>query len=201
MQENSPANLCKEHPLPLPRYTKVAIFLHWLIGLSIIALLALGLVMEDLPQEYRFFAFQFHKSLGLTVLLLSVFRLIWRLTHRPPPYPNTMKLWEKKAAQFVHFFLYFLMLAIPLSGWALVSSSPRGIPTIWFGLFQWPSIPFWANSENKEVISNNFADIHGLLAWGAIALITIHFGAALKHQFYNRDDILSRMLPFRRYPK
>lgn len=178
------------------QYTKVAIALHWLIGLSIIALLVLGLTMEDFPMEIKKQAYQFHKSLGLTVLVLTFVRILWRLTHKAPPLPDGMKPWEKFAAHAVHFGLYFIMLAMPLTGWALVSSSPRGFPTEYFGLFNWPHIPFLTDIENKKDVSHNFGEAHEILANLAIALIVLHVGAALKHHFINRDGVLIRMLPF-----
>jgi len=177
-------------------YTRVAIVLHWLIGLSIIGLLILGLTMEDFPADYRKTAYMIHKSLGLSVLVLSLFRLIWRLTHPVPALPSDMKVWEKFAAHAVHAGLYFLMIALPLTGWALVSSSPRGFPTIWFGLFEWPPLPVLSEIVNKKEVSHSFANIHEILAWIAISLILLHLGAALKHHFITRDGILVRMLPF-----
>lgn len=181
-----------------PRYTNTAIALHWIIAVSIIALLILGLTMEDFPKQYQALAYQTHKSLGLTVLILSIVRIIWRLTHKAPPYPESMKLWEKVAAQLVHVGLYVLMLALPLTGWALVSSSPLGYPTIWFGLFEWPALPFFANVEDKKAISDAFGEVHESLAWICIALVALHVGAALKHQFINHDGIMARMLPWLR---
>lgn len=180
-------------------YTKVAIILHWLIGLSIIALIAVGLVMgEDdlLPMNMRFAAFQLHKSLGLTVLVLSFARLLWRMTHKAPPLPNTMKPFEKWAAHIVHVLFYILMFALPLTGWVIVSTSPRNIPTIWFGLFQWPHLPIFTDAPNRGDISEGFGEVHENLAWIAITLIILHVGAALKHHFFDKDDIATRMIPW-----
>lgn len=185
---------------PTDQYTKVAITLHWIIGISIVLLLALGLTMEDFPQDMRFAAFQFHKSLGLTVLVLSFVRLFWRLAHRPPALADGMAPWEKFAAHAVHFALYALMIGLPLTGWALVSSSPRGIPTIWFGLFEWPQLPVLNAVENKQEVSHSFGEIHETLAWISITLIALHIGAALKHHIIVKDNTLTRMLPFLKPP-
>lgn len=179
-------------------YTKTAIILHWLIALSIIALLIMGLLMSEddlLPAGIRFATFQIHKSLGLTVLVLSTLRLVWRLMHKAPPYPDHMKPWEKFAASATHVILYVLMFALPLTGWALVSTSPRDIPTIWFGLFQWPHLPIFEGVENRGDISHDFGEVHESLAWIAIILIAGHVGAALKHYIIDRDDVLTRMIP------
>lgn len=178
------------------RYTRVAILLHWLIALFIVTLLALGLTMEDLPIDIRRQAYQFHKSLGLTVLVLTFVRIFWRLTHKAPALPDGMKPWEKFAAHAVHFGLYFIMLALPLSGWAMVSSSSRGYATEFFGLFDWPHISFLTTLENKKEVSHSFGEAHEVLANITIALLVLHVGAALKHHIINRDGVLVRMLPF-----
>lgn len=181
------------------KYTKIAIILHWLIGLSIVALLIIGLVMGEkdlLPTPMRFAAFQLHKSLGLTVLVLSVFRLIWRLMHQTPTLPQGMKPFEILAAKATHIGFYILMLALPLTGWVIVSTSPRDIPTFWFGLFQWPHLPILVGDPSRGNISENAGEMHETLAWIAIVLIVLHIGAALKHHFINKDNILSRMIPF-----
>lgn len=173
-------------------YTKVAIALHWMIGLAIIFMLGLGLLLEDIPDNYKFQAYQFHKSLGLTILALSVFRLIWRLTHRPPPLPPEMKPWEVFAAKLSHYAFYVLMIGIPLTGWALVSASPLNFPIMWFGVFEWPHLPF---TPNKDV-SGSFGEIHEVLAYLTIILLCLHIGAALKHHFIDKDNVLTHMLPF-----
>ena len=181
------------------RYTKVAITLHWVIALSIMGLIAAGLIMTTddlLPKSLQFQTFQLHKSLGLTVLVLSFLRLVWRLTHTPPPLPPGMKAWEKLAANGTHWAFYVLMFALPLSGWALVSTSAWGLPTIWFGLFEWPHLPVLSTMENKEALNDVAGEAHEILAWIAITLICMHIGAALKHHVINRDDVLTRMLPF-----
>lgn len=178
-------------------YTKVAIILHWLIALCIISMLIMGFVMESdlLEKTTRFATIQFHKSLGLTILVLSLIRLFWRLSHTAPPLPPTMAWHERFAANAVHVLLYAIMIALPLSGWVMVSSSSYGFPTIWFGLFEWPHLPYLPDLETKDQIYKLSNNAHELLAWGTIALLSGHVGAALKHHFINRDDILSRMIP------
>ena len=184
-----------------PRYTNVAIILHWIIAVSILALLAAGLAMTTeglLPKYLQFQTFQLHKSLGLTVLILSVLRLIWRLTHTPPPLPPGIPALEVFAANLTHWIFYGLMLALPLTGWAIVSTSSWGLPTIWFGLFEWPHLPGLAESAHKKELNDVFGETHEILAYIAIALIGLHVGAALKHHLWNRDTVLTRMLPFLR---
>lgn len=178
------------------QYTRTAILLHWLIGLSIIGLLALGLTMEDFPKDLRGTAYMIHKSLGLAVLVLSVIRIVWRLAHPVPPMPANTKKWEKTVAILVHTGLYILMIALPMTGWALVSSSPRNFPIDWFGLFEWPKLPVLSEIDNKAEVSHSFEETHETLAWIAMTLIALHIGAALKHHFIAKDSVLVRMLPF-----
>lgn len=180
-------------------YTKTAIALHWLMAICMIVMLGVGLVMgeEDiLPPDARFAAYQFHKSLGLTFLVLTFVRLGWRLAHKAPPLPQGMKPIEILISKLVHVAFYGLMIVLPLTGWAVVSASPRGIPTMWFNLFQWPHLPFLTDIENKEEVSEMTGEIHETLAWICMILIGLHVAAALKHHFINRDNVLSRMLPF-----
>ncbi len=180
------------------RYTKVAITLHWLIALSIIGLLVVGLLMSEddlLPQEMRFKAYQLHKSFGLSVLVLSVVRLGWRLGHKPPALPAEMPAWEAFAARATHWAFYFLMFALPLSGWALVSTSSFSFPTMWFGLFEWPHLPLGSTPEAKEQINGFVSESHEIMAYLMMALLGLHVGAALKHHFWNRDDVLTHMVP------
>ncbi|HAJ90810.1 MAG TPA: cytochrome B [Rhodospirillaceae bacterium] len=174
------------------KYTKVAIALHWIIGLAIILMLAMGLMLDSLPDDYKFQAYQLHKSLGLTILVLSFVRLFWRLTHRSPALPAGMKPWEIWAAKLTHYAFYIVMIGIPLTGWALVSASPMQFPIMWFGIFEWPHLPFTPDKD----ISHNFGEMHEVLAYLTIILLGMHIGAALKHHFVNKDTVLTRMLPF-----
>ncbi|HEY2032081.1 MAG TPA: cytochrome b [Rhizomicrobium sp.] len=181
------------------RYGTVAMTLHWLIAALILTNLYLGLSFDDYPKgdPALFQVLQIHKSIGLTVLMLSVLRLVWRLVNPVPPLPAGMNPVLKFAAHASHFLLYFLIIAIPLSGWALASTSRLGFATKYFGLFNWPSIGFIANMplDQKNPLRHDFGAIHMYLAWSAIVLIVIHVSAALWHQFFRRDDVLKRMLP------
>jgi cytochrome b561 len=182
------------------RYSNVAITLHWLIALGVIANILLGLYFNDLPRSdpNKFLLTQTHKSIGLTVLVLSLIRVGWRLVNPIPPLPATMNPFLRTVARATQFFLYVLIVAIPLSGWALVSSSPLGLPTMYFGLFSWPHIPFLAElpRAQKVPLVREIATIHILLAWSAIVLVPLHIVGALYHQFIRRDDVLASMLPF-----
>jgi cytochrome b561 len=182
------------------RYGSVAMSLHWLIAAAVLFNIALGYYMGDLPKTDpdRFWFIQFHKSTGLSILVLSVMRVLWRVINPMPAMPAHMAAWEKFAARAVHWTFYVLIIAIPLAGWAMVSSSPLGTPTMWYGLFQWPHIPFLAElpRDQKQHIIGTFRDVHNTLALTALCLIGLHVAAALKEQFWNRYSIFARMLPW-----
>lgn len=171
-------------------YGSVAMFFHWLIAVLIVVNIALGLYFADLPRSdpNLFTLAQIHKSIGLTVLVLSVARVLWRLINPVPPLPADMNGGLKLAARTSQFLLYVLIVAIPLSGWLMVSTSRLGLPTPYFFLFDWPNLPRIGEHEQWE-------DVHTFLAWSAIVLITIHVAGALYHQFIRRDDVLKQMMP------
>lgn len=181
------------------RYSAVAIVLHWLIALGIIFMLMMGKWMvgaihDPATKAQAFATYQLHKSLGITILLLSLLRVVWRLTHRPPPEP-AMPRWQKVSASAVHGLFYLLILAIPLSGWALVSASPLGLPTILYGLVEWPHIGFLTTVADRQGVTHQLEEAHELLGNLMILLVVIHVLAALKHQIVDRDGLIGRMLP------
>jgi cytochrome b561 len=184
--------------VPLVRYSAVAIVLHWLIALGIIALLAMGLVMTQLKlaPAVLFPLYQLHKSVGITVLFLVVLRVIWRLTHRPPALPAAMPAPERAASSVAHLLLYGLMLYMPLTGWAVVSTSPLNIPTVLYGLVPWPHLPVLSGLTDKKPVEAVLETLHAWGAWVVIGVVTLHVAAALRHHLITRDDILHRMLPF-----
>ncbi len=143
-----------------------------------------------------FTAYQLHKSVGLTILVLVVLRLIWRFTHPPPPLPAHMPAWERYAANASHFLLYTLMIAMPLLGWAMVSASPIGLPTIVFQSFEWPHISWLADldADDKKSAEELLKTVHRIGGYTLLVLIVIHIAAAIKHHLVDRDDILARML-------
>lgn len=175
------------------RYTKVAIVLHWTIALMIIGLVLFGLLMTREWVPNRFAMYQWHKSIGITVLVLSVLRLIWRLTHRPPALPPSLPRWQRTASHATHGLFYALMIAMPLLGWAMVSASELPIPTVLYGLIGLPDMP---GITESDAVAGRFQLLHEIGAKLFIALIVLHIAAALKHHFKDRDDILSRMAPW-----
>ncbi|MGH6888599.1 MAG: cytochrome b [Rhizomicrobium sp.] len=181
------------------RYGNVAMTLHWLIAAAIVLNICLGIYMANILNDNdpsRFAVIQIHKSIGLTVLWLSVLRLLWRLVNPIPPLPDSLGPGLKVLARGSHYLLYFLIIFIPLTGWALVSSSPLGLPTSYFGLFHWPSVPFLADltRAQKAPLRHDFFRVHMYLAFSAIALLLLHVAGALYHQFRG-EDVLRRMVP------
>ena len=186
---------------PLRRYNAVAMVLHWLIAALIFANIALAWWFESLHGLAKIGPTQVHKSIGITVLVLSVLRLVWRLLFRPPPLPASIPVWERYAAQTVHALLYGIMIGMPLTGWAMSSASTliRVFPITWFGLFRWPTIKALATLPPDRMKSAHdlFFTLHNGGAWLAYGLVTLHVLAALRHQFVRNDRILLRMLPGR----
>ncbi|MEQ8557147.1 MAG: cytochrome b/b6 domain-containing protein [Henriciella sp.] len=172
------------------RYAAVAIALHWLIAAGIIFMILLGWNMEDSES-----LFQLHKSVGITILLLTVARIVWRLLNPPPALPAGMNPWEKMASHAVHLAFYGLMLLMPLTGWLLVSTAYNfDIPTVLYGLVSWPDIPgvgFLANEGGHEAVEF----VHSKLAWVAIVLLGLHVAGAVKHEISAEEGVLKRMIP------
>ena len=191
----------------IQRYNKIAIILHGMVGLLLLAMFVLGFWMHDLPKELkvesldlfnlgvytvtfqeptslRTFYFNLHKSIGVTVLALIMFRLYWRLTHAAPAFPATMKNWEKKLADAVHKGLYALMLAMPLSGVLMATYSKYGI--LWFGI---PLVAGLDNAGMREM----FKEAHEMIGAVLLLLIVLHVAAAIKHKVIDKDDVMKRM--------
>lgn len=192
------------------RYTAVAVALHWAIAAAILANLLLGWWMTEAiedpaSQAGAIAGYQLHKSIGLSILVLSVLRLLWRLTHKAPPLPGDMPDWQRWAARTVQGALYALMIVVPLSGWTYVSAQwrddgPLNVPTLWFGLFEVPHLfdaGAMALDERKAVAARNLA-AHFWLAWSMGGLFVLHAAAALRHHFLRHDAVMASMLPDRR---
>lgn len=190
------------------RYTHVAIILHWLIALAIFAMIGLGWYMTDLPKEgpkqmafdlfdwgvytwqlsepgsARMFYFNLHKSVGLTLFVLILLRLYWRVTHTPPAMLASYQPWERKLATGAHHLLYLLMIAIPLTGLLMSLNSKFGVG--WFGLHVWDGV-------DDKAARDTFEELHELGANFMIALLAIHILGALKHKLIDKDATMSRM--------
>ena len=191
------------------QYTTVAKLLHWLIAIAIFGMFALGWYMSELPKEepkqmafdlfdwgivtwqvaeeisVRTFYFNLHKSLGVTIFALILFRIFWRFTHKPPAILNTYKAWERKLANGAHHLLYLLMVALPVSGIIMAVASKYGIK--WFGL------EFIGGLDNKP-LREAFKEVHEIVGVIMLLVIILHIAGALKHKFIDKDNTLNRML-------
>jgi cytochrome b561 len=181
-------------------YTATAKLLHWLIAAFIVALLAIGLTMTRIQDlQLRFELYQLHKSLGVTVLGLMILRLGWRLAVRPPELPARMSGIERAAARQTHLALYVLLLALPLSGWAMVSAAlpPFNFPTMLYKTIPWPHIPAIEemSGETKKTVEPFLKTLHAALGWALLALVALHVAAAMRHTIVLRDGVMLRMLP------
>ena len=172
-------------------YTATAKALHWGIAVLIFGMLGLGFYMTGLdlsPTKLQLYSW--HKWAGVTVFALVVVRLAWRVGHKPPPLPQHMAPIERLAAHAGHLVLYVLMFAIPLSGWLM--SSAKGFQTVWFGVLPIPDL-----LAKDKALGDLLQTVHLALNFTLIAVLVGHVGAALKHHFLNKDDVLTRMLPRR----
>ena len=170
--------------------------LHWIIAALILANIAIGWsatsgLNAKPPDMAAFQWLQFHKSLGLVVLVLSLARLGWRFVSPPPP--MAAQGWQKWAAHGLHALFYALMIGVPLVGVAI--GNVKGIPNVFFGLFTVPALPFVPVEGYTSPLGNTLADLHGLVGFAWLGLIGLHVAAALKHHLIDRDDTLARMVP------
>ena len=175
------------------RYHGFSILLHWLLGVALIAVFALGTYMADLPfSPQRLKLYSWHKWAGVCILILSLLRLVWRLTHRPPALPaaiaDAMPAWQRSAHHATHHGLYLLFFAVPLIGWAY--SSAAGFPVVLFGLLPLPDfVPV------DKALADTLKEAHELAANAMLGLVLLHVAGALKHAIA-RDGLLQRMSPF-----
>lgn len=181
------------------RYSSAAIVLHWAIAVLILTNFAIGLKYGAAHGLDKFAILQWHKSIGFTILALSLARLAWRLLGpAPPPLPAGMKRWEKGVAHAVHWAFYVLMIGLPLTGWVVVSASPTNIPTLLYKIVPFPHLGFVHNLPMavRRSLGDQVGEVHEWLAWSMAVLFVLHVGAALKHQFIDKDGVLARMAPF-----
>lgn len=181
------------------RYTRTAIAFHWLIALLVAVNIGLVLSFGSVPDAYIRPLIDTHKSIGITVLGLALLRAIWRATHRPPPLPASYARWERRVSHAAHIALYVLIFAMPLSGWLHDSAWKDAAthPMRLFGLVPWPRIGFITDLDpaTKEMLHRSFGEIHGALATTLCGIVALHIAGALKHQFFDRQPELQRMLP------
>jgi cytochrome b561 len=165
-------------------------FFHWLIAALILVQVTLGFAAVTWPlSPAKLSLFVWHKSTGMLILVLVALRLLWRVTSAVPALPADTPRWERVAAHASHLFLYVLLVALPVSGWVVASAS--GIP---FRIFRHIPLPQIVAVDKR--LAEAAASVHGWLVIVFVALLALHVGAALRHHFVKRNDVLRRMLPF-----
>ncbi len=172
-------------------WTGLAKLFHWLMAVLIIAMLGLGLYMAALPfSDFKIELYQIHKSLGLTILALLPLRLLWRVVNPTPPLPATITGWQRIGANFSHVLLYGLMIGVPLTGWIMASAFSNQLQTTYFGLFDVPNL-IAPSAEWRELM----VWVHASMNIALMGVLALHIGAAVKHHWVDKDDVLKRMLP------
>jgi cytochrome b561 len=172
------------------RYSAAAQAFHWIIAALIVTQFVLANLQEDLPIGiHKLALLARHKSIGMTVLMLAVLRLFWRLKNPPPALPAEMHPAERLLARATHTAFYLLLFAMPLTGWLM--SSAKNYSVSWFGLFTWPNL-----IPKNEAAFDALRSTHDILSDVLFAIAVLHIAAALKHHFWNKDNVLLRMLPF-----
>ena len=175
------------------RYTRIAIGLHWLVAIGIIANVALAWIWPYVADDNVRPLIDRHKAIGLTVLGLAVLRLLWRLGHRPPPFPASYRPWERGTAHIVHWGLYFVIFAMPITGYVMDSAykDAAAHPIRWFGLFEIPRLGIITDlpPATKLWVHDSFGAAHGLIAYLVYALFALHVLGALKHQLEGHREL------------
>jgi len=162
---------------------------HWLIVLLIINQWWIAENADELKGLAKLEALGTHKSFGMTILMLAVLRLLWRLVNPTPELTSETKPWERALARISHVSLYVLIFAMPLTGWMM--SSAKNYPVSWFKMFQFPDLVAPAEQTFHQML-----DLHHLLFKVLVGVALLHVAGALKHHFIDRNDVLKRMLPF-----
>jgi cytochrome b561 len=174
------------------RYSRGAVWLHWTIAALIVANLLLGFFHEDFSRPVRGTMMGLHKSIGFAVIALTLVRIAWRFRYRPPPLDAALKRWEAGLARLVHGLFYLLLLAIPLSGWLMVSTGRKVNPSRFFGLFDIGPMPVTPGPEVHEFAES----AHALLGYAMLVLLLLHVGGALKHHLDGHRHLIGRMAPW-----
>lgn len=171
------------------RYTTTAIVLHWLMALGLISTFALGLYMTGLslsPDKLKLYSW--HKWTGVSLFLVVLMRLGWRLLHPVPALPDSVPPLLRLVSAVTHWVLYGLMVTIPVTGWLM--SSAKGFQTVWFGVLPLPDL-----LAKDKALGDALLTVHETLNFTLLAIVLLHVAAALKHHFFDRDVVLVRMLP------
>lgn len=168
---------------------------HWLIAILILGQLGLGTIAEEARvSPLKLDLFVWHKSIGLTILLLVILRVAWRLRNPPPLAPDGMATWEQRLAKVSHGLLYLLMIVVPLTGWWISDTSRIPFRIYW-------SVPVPDLMAPNRDLMEFAASVHGVLTKVLLVIVVVHILAAFRHHFLLQNDTLLRMLPFRQDPR
>jgi len=176
---------------PRVRYDRVAAWLHWGIGVLLLAEIGFGLLLDEIAPRgtpARAGVINLHKSAGIVIGMLIVIRLAWRLGHAPPPWPATMSIRRQRAAGLGHILLYASMVVAPLAGYLGSNFSKHGV-RFFFGIVLPPWGPDWPAAYSFLV------GVHDASTYVLLALTIGHVAMALKHALIERDDIFARIAP------
>jgi cytochrome b561 len=173
---------------PRLHYGTPAKIFHWLVVALLAVQYPIGWLMPDLHRNMQPGApMIFHVSFGLTILLLIVLRLAWRLSHPVAP-ESSLPIWQRLSSELVHWMLYVMVLATTVSGWLFASY--RGWTLSFFYLFRLPML-----ASDNAAAGKAIDGLHQAAEWLLLILIVLHVGAALVHIFVYRDRVMQRMLP------
>jgi cytochrome b561 len=172
-----------------PRYSPLNQVLHWVTALCILALVPLAWVMTNADDSpFNESLYNWHKTLGMIVFLITAFRIVWRFIDPPPPYPPAVAAWDKRLAHIVHGLFFLLLLWMPITGY--MTNAYDGYPTALFNLI--PTPRFFAKNEHD---ADFFGLLHGLGQWPLYALVPLHLCGVVFHLIWGKDGVLGRMLP------
>jgi cytochrome b561 len=173
--------------MEIQRYTTTAIIIHWLMAILILAMIGLGLYMTGLAKgsDERSWFFGLHKSIGLTLALLAIIRLVWKMLSSSPALPDYVAPAQRKLATVTHYLLYLMMFIQPVSGY--ISSSFSGYKTKFWGI----PLPHWGSKQPE--LNELFTEIHEISAFCLIALILLHFAGVIYHLHKKQTDLFKRM--------
>ncbi|MEN3384720.1 MAG: hypothetical protein V7608_4764 [Hyphomicrobiales bacterium] len=170
-------------------YPGTSKLLHWLVAICVLTTVPVAITMTLVGQgPTQDMLYNFHKSLGVLILVLMILRLINRLAVGAPIADPGIEPWQQTVSSAVHTSLYVLLLAMPVVGY--IANSAYGAPTPFFGLFNLPTIV-----EKNDALATQLFAVHRWVGWLVILIVLMHIGAALYHTFIRRDDVLKRMLP------
>ena len=183
------------------RYSSVAIILHWTIAAALALQIVLGWRIGDVEGVTRTAVLQLHKTIGVTILVLTVVRMIWRMTKKPPAMDSSLTPIERFASHWVHMGFYAALMALPLTGWAMVSAQRVGAMKLLGGL-RWPDFPIVTAlpGDLQDTLADLLDKSHSALVWVMLGLIALHVAGALKHHYISKDPTVSRMAPVARRP-